>query len=307
MQASQASQGIRRFLPLACAVAIWGGNWPVMKLGLAHVSPLWFATARFGSAAAISFAVLGLLGRLRLPSRKEWPLVLGVGLMQMAAFTALALWALQYVPPGRASVIAYATSIWVIPLSSLVLRERLSRAQWLATVFSYGGIAIIVSPALAHWQAQVALGLLMLLGASLAWSVNIIQLRANRAVRLGVDMIPWECAVATLPLIALALLRDGLPDVPAFEAIWPVVLYTGPLATALTFIVVLNITQTLPPAATSIAMLCVPLLGLLLSAVAFHERITADLSAGLALIALGVATTALGPRLERQAARAGRH
>ncbi len=85
-----------------------------MKMGLAHISPLWFAACRFGSAALISFLVLGALRRLRLPSRQEWPLVIGVGLLQMGAFTALALWALQYVPPGRASVIAYATAIWVI-------------------------------------------------------------------------------------------------------------------------------------------------------------------------------------------------
>ena len=135
---------LRKFLPLAGAVLIWGGNWPVMKLGLAHMSPLWLAASRFGSAALISALVLGLLGRLRLPTRQEWPLVAGVALLQMGAFTALALWALQYVAPGRASVIAYATSIWVIPLSSLVLKERLSPAQWLATALSYAGIGVIV-------------------------------------------------------------------------------------------------------------------------------------------------------------------
>ena len=42
---------LRKFLPLAGAVMIWGGNWPVMKLGLAHMSPLWLAASRFGSAA----------------------------------------------------------------------------------------------------------------------------------------------------------------------------------------------------------------------------------------------------------------
>ena len=50
-------------------------------------------------------------------------------------------------------------------------------------------------------------------------------------------------------------------------------------------------------------MLCVPLLGLLLSALAFHERISPDLSAGLALIALGVATSALGCAWRHAAAR----
>lgn len=294
---------LKSFLPLIGAVFIWGGNWPVMKLGLAHVSPLWFAALRFGSAALISFLVLGALRRVRWPSKAEWPLVIGVGLLQMAAFTALALWALQYVAPGRASVVAYATAVWVIPLSSLVLGERPSGWQWLATAFSYAGIGVIVAPALGGWELHTVMGLTMLLGASLAWSISIIQLRANRHVRLGADMIPWECAVATVPLVALALLRDGMPDLAAMADIWPVVAYTGPLATALTFIVVLNVTQTLPPAATSVAMLGVPVIGLVLSAVAWHERISPDLSIGLALIGLGVVTTALAPRLGRLSAR----
>jgi len=304
LASSSAKSSFRSFLPLIGAVIIWGGNWPVMKLGLAHVSPLWFAALRFGSAALISLAVLGLMRRLRLPTRDEWPLVISVGLLQMGAFTALALWALQYVPPGRASVVAYATAIWVIPLSSLVLGERPSRWQWLATAFSYAGIGVIVAPALGGWEMHTVMGLGMLLGASLAWSISIIHLRGNRHVRLGADMIPWECAVATAPLLALALLRDGAPDVGAMVDIWPVIAYTGPLATALTFIVVLNVTQSLPPAATSIAMLGVPVLGLVLSAVAWHEKISADLSIGLALIGLGVVTTALAPRLARLSAKA---
>jgi len=300
---SPAASGFKSFLPFIGAVAIWGGNWPVMKMGLAHISPLWFAACRFGSAALVSFLVLSALGRLRLPTRAEWRLVIGVGLLQMGAFTALALWALQYVPPGRASVVAYATAIWVIPLSSLVLGERPSRTQWLATGFSYAGIAVIVAPALGGWELNTVMGLTMLLGASLAWSISIIQLRANRAVRLGANMIPWECTVATVPLVALAWLRGGAPELGAMADIWPVIAYTGPLATSLTFIVVLNVTQSLPPAATSIAMLGVPVIGLVLSSVVWHEQISLDLSIGLALIAMGVVTTALAPRLGRRAAR----
>lgn len=290
---------LRKFLPLAGAVLIWGGNWPVMKLGLAHMSPLWLAASRFGSAALISALVLGLCGRLRLPTRQEWPLVAGVALLQMGAFTALALWALQYVAPGRASVIAYATSIWVIPLSSLILKERLSVGLWLATALSYAGIAIIVAPAFSPWQAHTVTGLAMLLGASFAWACNIIQLRGSRHVRLGADMIPWQTAIAAVPLAALAWMRDGAPAFLAVPDAWPVILYTGPLATALTFIVVLGMTQKMPPVATSIAMLCVPVVGLIVSSVAFHERISPDLALGLALIGASVAASALASRFKR--------
>ena len=286
---------LRKFLPLMGAVMIWGGNWPVMKLGLAHMSPLWLAASRFGSAALISVVVLAALRRLRWPTRQEWPLVAGVAAADGRVHGAGAV-GLQYVAPGRASVIAYATSIWVIPLSSMVLKERLSAAQWLATALSYAGIGVIVAPAFSPWQAHTVIGLVMLLGASFAWACNIIQLRGNRHVRLGADMIPWQTAIATVPLAALAWLRDGAPLFLAVPDAWPVILYTGPLATALTFIVVLGMTQKLPPVATSIAMLCVPVIGLIVSSLVFHERISPDLALGLGLIALSVAGSALASR-----------
>ena len=66
-------------------------------------------------------------------------------------------------------------------------------------------------------------------------------------------------------------------------------------------------TQKLPPVATSIAMLCVPVIGLVVSSLVFHERISADLALGLGLIALSVAASAVASRLKRPLAlRAGR-
>ena len=58
-------------------------------------------------------------------------------------------------------------------------------------------------------------------------------------------------------------------------------------------------TQKLPPVATSIAMLCVPVIGLVVSSLVFHERISADLALGLGLIALSVAASAVASRLKR--------
>ena len=156
---------------------------------------------------------------------------------------------------------------------------------------------MIVAPAFSPWQAHTVIGLVMLLGASFAWACNIIQLRGNRHVRLGADMIPWQTGIATVPLAALACLRDGAPVFLAVPDAWPVIFYTGPLATALTFIVVLGMTQKLPPVATSIAMLCVPVIGLVVSSLVFHERISADLALGLGLIALSVAGSAVASRL----------
>jgi len=58
-------------------------------------------------------------------------------------------------------------------------------------------------------------------------------------------------------------------------------------------------TQKMPPVATSIAMLCVPVIGLIVSSVVFHERISADLALGLSLIGLSVVLSAVASRFKR--------
>ena len=38
------------YLLLAFVATVWGVNWPIMKLGLADMAPLWFAAWRMGLA-----------------------------------------------------------------------------------------------------------------------------------------------------------------------------------------------------------------------------------------------------------------
>jgi len=281
---------------IVLAICVWGGNWPVMKFGSQYLPPLWFAASRFVSAALLSFAIAAAIGKLRLPRREEWPVVLGVGILQMGLFTALVTGALHFVMPGRASLIAYATSIWVVPGAALVLKQRLSGQQRLATMCSYLGMAIVVLPALLHADLQGVIGYLMLAAASLSWAINILQIKSTSGVRLDFDLLPWQTLVAALPLTALALAVEGAPAFLAEPHAWYVIAYTGPLATALTFLIVLQMTQRLSPVTVSVCMLGVPVVGITLSSLIFGEALSADLLMGVALICLGLLIPAL-PRL----------
>lgn len=281
---------------LACvvlAICIWGGNWPVMKFGSQFIPPLWFAASRFLSAAILSFVIAVVLGKLRLPTRQEWPVVVGVGVLQMGLFTALVTGALHFVMPGRASLIAYATSIWVVPGAALVLKQKLSPQQSLATLCSYAGMAVIVLPALLHADLHSMIGYLMLGVASLSWAMNILQIKMSPGVKLDFALLPWQTLVAALPLSLLALAVDGAPSFLADPHAWGVIAYTGPLATALTFLIVLQMTQRLSPVTVSVCMLGVPVVGLTLSSLVFGERLSSDLVLGMGLLCLGLVLPAL--------------
>src|SRR5450830_1707386 len=108
---------------LLAMVLFWGLSWPAMKLALGSVPPLWLATLRFGSGALCLFIFVAARGNLRLPSKADWPIVASIGGLQMMAFTALGLTAMQYTDAGRAAVLGYTTPLWAMLGAWLLFRR----------------------------------------------------------------------------------------------------------------------------------------------------------------------------------------
>ena len=87
---------------LVALVVIWGLNWPIMKLVVHAMPPLWFGVTRLTVGAACLFAFLLATGRLATPARADWPVVISVSVFQMWLFIGLTTIELQFIPAGRA-------------------------------------------------------------------------------------------------------------------------------------------------------------------------------------------------------------
>lgn len=169
------------YLLLAAVVLVWGFNWPVMKLALQSITPLWFAFARLTLGAATLFPLLWATGRLRLPPRGDLPLIASVGLFQMAGFLALVNFGLLEVEAGRSAILAYTTPLWVTPAAIWLLGERLTPLKTAGLVLGLGGVVALFNPLGFDWgDAAVLRGNLLLMAAALAWSVAILHVRGHR-------------------------------------------------------------------------------------------------------------------------------
>jgi drug/metabolite transporter (DMT)-like permease len=60
---------------LGVLVLIWGASWPVIKIGVTAVPPIWFACLRYVVGTACLVVIVALRGELTLPSRSDWKLV----------------------------------------------------------------------------------------------------------------------------------------------------------------------------------------------------------------------------------------
>ena len=274
---------------LFLAIIVWGGNWPVMKVGLDHITPVWFSMMRFALGGAALFLFQLMTKSLYLPTKKDMPLILSIGLLQMLVFTVLGAIAMTQVEAGRSAILAYTTTLWVLPLSVAFFRERLSVKQWLGVTFGLAGVVTLFNPFSFDWSNSALLmanGLL--LGAAFCWSLCIIHLRHSKSTATAYQLAPWQMLTATVPLIFLAYWLEGPFTGDGSMDFWVICLYLGPLATAFCFCAVNGASRRLSGTFISTSMLGVPVTGLLFSSYFLKEALTMPLILGTLLICSGI-------------------
>lgn len=292
-------------LTLLAAIVIWGCNWPVMKAGLEHVTPIWFSALRFVTGGLCLFAIQLASGQLKLPTRRDWPLLASVGLVQMMAFTVLGAIAMTQVPAGRSAVLAYTTPLWVTPIAVLVFGERLTRLQSAGLLLGLLGLVLLFNPLAMDWSDSASVQAnLMLMGASFLWGMTILHLRYYKGSSSAYQLAPWQMLVASVPLLALAYAVEGPFTGDGSWALWEIVLYVGPVATAFCFCAVNAASMHLSATSMSTAILGVPLIGLLTSTWFLNEALSPSLVLGGLGIVGGIAVVSLGARRAGRASNA---
>ena len=278
---------------LLVAIFLFGGAWPITKAALDDATPLWFGTSRAGFAAISAAVLLAVLGRLRLPRQGDWRAVIFLGLFQLGGFFVLTHLAVALVPAGRTAVLSNVVAYWLIPLSVLILGERVSGMRWFAAGLSLVGSFVLIGPWAVDWNDGSSLaGYLMLMAAGLSWTIAIIASRKWPPRSSMLDLLPWCFAIGTLVLMPMALVFE--PDGGIGRGSWVHAVYIGFLAAPIGTWCVIEASRRLPGAVASVWFLLVPVIGLVVSALWLGEQIGWDVIIGGALIFVSVILAAKG-------------
>jgi drug/metabolite transporter (DMT)-like permease len=281
---------------LAVVVGAWGLTWPVSKLILASVPPLW-AVAFRSAIGCVAMLAIGLASRrLALPPRGDIPVLAGIALLHMTGFGLLASVGLQLVATGRSVVLAYTTPLWVAPGASLFLGERLTARRLLGVALGLLGLVALFNPLALDWGARgVMLGHLAVLAAAFLWAASILQIRGHRWRSAPLDVLPWSLMLATLVTSAVALAVEGVPRIQWSGRLVALLLYAGVPGTAIAHWATAMASQALPAVTTSLGLLATPVVSVGLATLWLGEPLTLSLLAAVVLILGGVALGASTP------------
>ena len=287
----------RAALLLIAVILLWGVNWPVMKVALDSIPPFWFGAARMALGAATLFAVLLWRGELRLPGRPDLPIIVSVGLLQMALFLACINTGLEVVEAGRSALLVYTTPLWVTPAAMIIFGERMGPLKTLGWLLGLGGLAVLFNPFGFDWQTtEVLLGNGLLLLGAFAWAIALLHVRGHRWHLSPLQLAPWQMLLALPLLLTVALITEPLQTIEPSWSLAAVLFYNGPIATAFCFWAALTVTRSLPAITTSLGFLGVPMVGVAAATLWLQEPVTATLTIGLMLMLTGLAVVNLSER-----------
>ena len=278
----------RALLMLAIPVLLFGIAWPINKVALRDIPPLWFAAGRVVLSAAAAFVLLLALRQWRLPTRRDLPIIVSVGVFQLALFFALTNEALSFLPAGRSVVLSSTTTLWLVPLA-LFTGEPIPVLRWLGVVAGVAGIFVLANPWTLDWRGPgIAEGHGFLLLAALGWAIAIFHARYHRWVLSPLQVLPWQMLAAAAVLVPLALIDDPEPRIAASLPVLGGLFYIGVVAGPLASWAAVIVARDLPTVVSSVGFLGIPALGLAFSTVLLGESLTWSLGLGAALIGAGV-------------------
>ena len=281
---------------LVVVILAWGGTWVVNKAALQYLPPIWASFLRLPPAFLLLSALCIASGRMVIPVKADLPVIFTVGWLHMVGFSVLVSVGMQYLPAGRSIVLGYTTPLWVVPAAWLFLGEKPSPRRWLGLVIGMAGLTLILQPASMDWSnPDTLLGHAVILLAALMWAICIVYGRAHRFVTPTFELLPWQLLLAGFTQLALALIIEGVPDINWTLELLLLLGYGSVIGTALAYWAMNAVNRGLPASTTSIALLAVPVVGLLSSKIFLSEPVDAILMIATALIIFGIALGATSP------------
>jgi drug/metabolite transporter (DMT)-like permease len=250
----------RQWIVLISLTLVWGLNWPIMKFGVTGFPPLTFRSL----SMLIGLPVLGLaLVLMKIPfriPRSHWRELFTLAVFNMFIWHVLVILALPMLSSGRAAILGYTmpifSAIWGVIWFNAPLRAR----QWLGVAAAGIGVLLLLWNELSHLSGQ-PVGVLMVLVAASTWAYGTQRLRHTPMPVPTLTIAFWMTCMTTILLTVLAcVFEQDRWQMPAESTQWAI-LYNALGVFAFAQAAWLTLARGLPPVASTLSVMFIPVLG----------------------------------------------
>lgn len=260
----------QQLLLLAFLTLIWGLNWPVMKLGVTHFPPLSFRALSIWLGLPVLGGVMLALKTPFFVPRHSYRELFWLSLTNMVLWNVLIILAVSHLSSGRAAILAYTMPIFSALLGAWFFGARMNPRNWLGVAAAALGVGLLLWYELTHLSGR-PLAVLGALVAAALWALGTQQLRRTR---IGVATLTLSFWMTVLTAVVLSVLAVALErpqwKVPG-PAAWAAIGYNAVLVFGFTQAAWMTLARGLPPIASTLSVMMIPVIGVFSGALALGE------------------------------------
>lgn len=285
----------RDLVLLALLTLFWGLNWPVMKYAVRSFPPLTFrALSMFGGVAVLAAYMAAQRIEWRVP-RGQLGRVLLLATPNMVVWNVLVIYGVTTLSSGRAAILGYTMPVWSLLFGVVFFGERVPLRMWAGVAAALIGTLLLLASELTAFAGK-PVGVAIMLVAAMSWGLGTLLIKHRPIAMPTVAFSFWATLVTALVTGAGALLLERAAwHVPsAGESL--AVLYNAAVALGFCQVVWFYLARTLPPVASSLSVMLIPVIGVFSGALALGESPQWQDYAALVLILIALSSVLLRPR-----------
>ena len=274
---------------LVILTLVWGLNWPIMKMGVTGFPPLSFRSI----CMWLGLPALGLvlyLGKVTfVVPRAQWRELLVLTFTNMVVWHVLVIVAIQDLSSGRSAILCYTMPIFSAIFGMLWFGATMQRRAWVGILAAALGVVLLLWHELSSFSGK-PVGVLLALTGAAAWGLGTQQIRRTRMTVPTLTIVFWMTAMTTLlmTVLAWAFERERWSAPPTLT--WMAIVYNAFGVFVFAQATWLTLARNLPPLASTLSVMFIPVLGVFSGAVLLQEPLFWQDWTAIALIVVAIAS-----------------
>ncbi len=287
---------------LVALTLVWGLNWPVMKAGVSGLPsapspfpPLTFRTlSMWLGLPVLALALVVLKVPFAMP-RRHWRELALLTAANMLVWHVVVIIGVQQLSSGRSAILGYTMPVFAALWGRWIWGDRLAPQAWAGVAAAAAGVLLLPWSELSVFGGQPD-AVLAIVGAAAVWAYGTHRLRRSPIDVPLLAIVFWMTALTAIVMTLAAFTVERSQWRAPEPLVWSSIAYNAVGVFGCAHAAWFYLARTLPPVASSISVMLIPVLGVFSGAVLLGETLHGTDWAAVVLIVVAIALVLLKRR-----------